>query len=146
MIRAIFIILSLASFEATSQTQIEWGNVASIDAQQLTIKAESYLAENAKELEGLDLKVLEVSASFRNGGKSLFASFFHNKSYVEGSEEVLRVQTEDGEIDHQFITFDIVVVEFDDMGNPHSHRILGKKYPGTVQDFKKEFSEQHGEH
>ena len=145
-IRIFIFSIVLLSFGVTAQDNINWGSVASIDALKTTKVAESYLANEADELKGFKLKVLEVNASYRNGGKSLFASFFHKDSYVKGSDEVIRVKTEDGEMDHPFITFDIVIVEFDNSGMPKSYRIIGKKYPGTVQDFKKEFSEQYSEH
>lgn len=144
-IRIFIFSIVLLSFSVPAQANINWGSVASINASKITKAAESYLADEAKYLKGFQLKVLEVSASYRNGGKSLFASFFHKKSYVDGSDEIIRVQTEDGEMDHPFITFDVVVVEFDNSGMPKSYRIIGKKYPGTVQDFKKKFSQQYGE-
>lgn len=146
LIRSFIFITLFFSFSIFAQDRINWGAVASIDTVKITKIAESYLAKEAEELKGFNLKVLEVSASLRNGGKGLFASFFHKNSYIEGSDEVVKIQTPNGEIDHPFITFDIVVVEFDGSGNPFSYRILGKKYPGTVEDFQKEFSEQYGEH
>ena len=53
----------------------------------------------------------------------------------------MKVQTGDSEIEYLLITFDIVVVEFNDSGQPKSKEVFGQKFAGTKEDFQKQFNE-----
>ena len=135
------VIMLATSFSAQALEDLTWDSVAKVDVDEVVERAKSFLAKEAPELKNVRIKLLEVSAGYREGYKRMFVSFYHDQSYREGSEEVMKVQTSDGEIEHPFITFDIVVVEFDGSGQPKSKEIFGKKFAGTKEDFRKQFNE-----
>ena len=135
----VFLTLLNISSNVFAEKPLTWDNIASVNVKEITKRAEIYLKENSTKLHGVKIKLLEVSAGYREGRKRLFASFFHDRSYVEGSEETIKAQTEQGEIEMAFYTFDIVVVKFDESGAPNSMEVFGQKSPGTKDDFKKLF-------
>ena len=140
--RIIILITFLAtSFNGFAVDLLTWDSVASVNATELARRAEAYLKENSPELKDVKIKLQEVSAGYREGQKRLFVTFYHDQSYVEGSEEIRKVQTGGKEIEHQFITFDIVVVRFDDTGQPMNLEIFGEKFPGSKEEFEKLFDE-----
>jgi hypothetical protein len=143
-LRGIFIGLILifsTSFSAGAFEELNWDSVANVDVNEIVQRARLFLVKEAPELSNVKIKLLEVSADYREEHKRLYVSFYHDQSYIEGSEEVMTVQTEAGEKEHSFITFDIVVVKFDGTGKPIEKEIFGQKFPGTKEDFKRQFEE-----
>ena len=129
------------SFSAHAVEDLTWDTIAKVDVDEIVGRAKSFLAKEAPKLKNVRIKLLEVSAGYREGHKRMFVSFYHDQSYREGSEEVMKVQTGEGEIEHPFITFDIVIVKFDGSGQPKSKEIFGQKFAGTKEDFEKQFNE-----
>jgi len=136
------VILLISSFSTHAVNELSWGSIAKVNVNELANRAKSFLTNEAPELKNTRIKLLEVSAGYREGQKRLFVSFYHDQSYREGSEEIMKYQANGGEIERTFITFDIVVVKFDGSGQPESKEIFGQKFPGTKEQFKKQFNEQ----
>ncbi len=141
-----FLVLFVAfilTFNASAFDELTWGSpeIAKVNIKEMAQRARSFLAKEAPELKDVKIKLLEISAGYREGKKRLFVSFYHEQSYRKGSEETMVAQTSKGEIKKQFITFDIVVVEFDNDAQPKCKEIYGQKYAGSKEDFINEFNQ-----
>ena len=132
--------LTLLSLNVYAVDKLSWGLVAKIDVKIIEQMAREYLSKNAPELKGIKIKLLEVSAGYRDNKNKLFASFYHDKSYIKGSEEKIEVTTVTGKQYRELATFDIVVVSFNEIGKPFKKSIFGEKFLGSQKDFEKHFN------
>jgi len=142
-ILSIFLALTIFSYstmgfagnEIKSDDSISWVSIGNLNVGKVAERALNYLKTVPNKLKGAELVVLEVRASYREGRKKLIAVATSKKAMTDGTLHPIMLA--DGSSIEKYIIFDIVLVSFDDNGNPISSKIMGEKFFGTKEQLKK---------
>lgn len=121
---------------------LQWDSIANVDTKEIAKRAEKFLLKESPELKDLKIKLLEISVGWREGHKKLWVSFYHDQSYVEGSEHVRTVESEGKQEEHSFVTFDLIVIHFDENGIPQRKETFGLPYSGSKEEFESDLNSE----
>ena len=136
-----FIVLFWSVFATASDT-IQWGNLATIDQESIRLKAKEYIHNAMPEIRGVEVKLINVSASydFRYKRSTMQVMFMHSMSFVEGEgkEQVVYVGDKPQVIKMNKIQY--VFIDFKGNGEATQHRVEQVPFNGSKQAFMEEFS------
>ena len=138
---AAFTVLFWSVF-ATASNTIQWSNLATIDQESIRFKAREYIQSAIPELKGVEVKLLNVSASydFRHEHSNLQVMFMHSMSFVEGESEQQVVYVDDKPQVIEMNKIQYIFIDFQRGGEPTQHRVEKVPFHGSKQEFLEEFS------
>ena len=114
--------------------KVDWTGLASLNAGVIGSRAIEYLKGTSGKFRNADLVPLEVRASYRDERKSLTTILTSRPAITDGKQHPIQVTDENGETIESYIIFDIVVVYFDQEGNPRKFEVFGEKFFGSRED------------
>lgn len=140
-IKAVIILLLLTKYASCDEPNIvSWGNVASMNPEDILLKTNEYISLKIPKLKGVSIKLKQINVSYYFAQKyhNLNVLLIHENSFTDQSS-ARNVLVDDKQETILFNLIEYVFIDFNDKGLPYKHRVEMVPFHGGQKDFTEEF-------